>query len=1283
MRSFITATMIAQRLCSPSRDGQELLPQLVAKLITASVPKEAVHAFRFPHGDQVYLPGEDGILAVDDAFKHLYVRAGISVWEMGTSMDPKSKADDDFAKAELKLANAFPNVAPSVTPDKATFVFVTAKPWESGEWVRQKRATSTWGFIKVLDAVDLEKWIEQWPAVMLWFANECGLPAEGLYDTEQYLRKLGIGFGISALSPDLVIAGRDEDLRRLTTLVVESNAEIHLHAESIEEAAAFLASASLKQADEYAKKPPLVFADSRANLNLLATCDAELTLVPLDSETLARFKTVQRHTWRAIVPEVKSTATPNSTSQRLTLGQCKRAVIEQHLTIQMTFPERKAGQISRESKGSLIALLWLVGSGPVGTPRWATRKDATTHASLMLAGSWVGDNENDTKIIERLSRQEYRDIETLLQSAEVPEGPWIHWGTEWTCASKDFVWGQLIAKITETMLHDFHKIVCEVIGEKDPSLELKSSERHMAAILGKTRKHSNSLRGGLMDSVARLSVMKSDGQGWANRIVRDLLDPENPDAADRWLSVVDVYSEIAEAAPDMFLDCLDAMLRTGGAKQFFQDAANDGTMFRTTSAHMYLLWALERLAWQKQYFSRVLSVLGRLAEMDPGVKTGNTPMNSLITILLPWKPQHTETMQTAVQAIGMLYSVCPTVAWDVAIALLPTSHSHTSPTPTPDYREFAGEREVTWQEYWEFTRTIVELMIAWAGSDVTRWACFIKKYPELRRDYPEAGELISNALFQVDTGRLTDEQKAVVHDALRDLVLLHRQHPDTEWALPIADIETLESLQKRFTPEDMVLQHVHLFSWDPDVADAPMRQYEDGWDEWLAGRQAEAAKAVYGQQGLTGIHRLAEKSHVPDCVGRAAATLQFQETEVTELMRRGLSAAPSDHANNPLTRTVRAYVWAKYREKGEVWLDSILTGHSIIWTPEAYANLALGLPPSPALWQRIQQWGEQADRLYWMNIEIHGRPREHWAEVLEKWKAVGRPWSALELVAAVVDDRRSAQITTKPSVEQVIDVLEQALRAGDSVEPHRRGTMLNHWVEGLFSFLDTQDLAPERLAHLEWSWFQVLKNTKRGTRTLQSQVTSSPKLFVELLRLVFRADGEPKNEEVSEDQRRLAGHAYDVLQGIKTVPGYKSGSAGGEVDPSTLRDWVMRARTIAEEVGRLGVCDGRIGQVLSYAPPSPDGSWPCVEARDLIEELQSTRLERSIVIGKCNQRGVVRRGEGGGKQEWDLAKKYRALADMVRDRWPRSASILDNLTEHYEFDARQWDERAKRDEYRR
>jgi hypothetical protein len=629
----------------------------------------------------------------------------------------------------------------------------------------------------------------------------------------------------------------------------------------------------------------------------------------------------------------------------------------------------------------------------------------------------------------------------------------------------------------------------------------------------------------------------------------------------------------------------------------------------------------------------------------------------------------------------MLYSTSPIVTWDVCIALLPTSHGVTSPTPTPAYREHPGKREVTVKEYWEFIRAVVEMMIEWAGRNTSRWASLVKAYPEVRRGYPEAGQLITDALTQVNIETMGEADKVVVHDALRGVISHHREYSDAEWSLPDSDLKLLENLQERFKPEDAVLQYSHLFSWHPDVPDAPMKPYKDGWDEWVAEKRMQAVKVVYDQNGLSGVCRLAESVVLTECVGYAAAKLELPETEVVELLQKGFSEAPANYAKNPFTKTARAYVWSMYKERGEEWLGHLLEYRGMVWTPEAYANLALSLPASPELWNRVQQWGEESDKLYWNNVEIYSVAEEHWPQVLDKWKEVKRPWSSLEFVARLVEEQRADAIGKKPSAEQVMTILEQALQADESVEPlSHRGAMLNYYVEHIFLFLDTQNVNPERMARLEWGWLCVLEHTKRGAKVLQKQVTSSPELFVELLKVLFLAEGEPKNKNASEDERKIAEQASNLLRGIHTIPGYVSENGAEVIDAGALRKWVLKVRKLAQEVRRLRVCDSQIGQILSYAPPSPDGSWPCLEVRNLIEELQSPVLENGFRIGKYNQRGVICRGEGG-KQEWDLVKHYRELAEKVRNGWPRTAGILDGLAKGYENEARYWDEQAKREEY--
>jgi hypothetical protein len=451
--------------------------------------------------------------------------------------------------------------------------------------------------------------------------------------------------------------------------------------------------------------------------------------------------------------------------------------------------------------------------------------------------------------------------------------------------------------------------------------------------------------------------------------------------------------------------------------------------------------------------------------------------------------------------------------------------------------------------------------------------------------------------------------------------------------------------------------------------------------ERLAERQLQAAKAVYEQQGLKGIFRLADAVVLPESVGCAVAKIPLAESEETEFLQRGFSRAPGDYAKNPLLKAARSYAWSKYDLEGEAWLDSVLARPDIEWTPSAHANLALGILPSVRLWQRLEDWGEETDTLYWKNVWIYGE-HEHWLRIIAKWKEVGRPLSSMALLTQLVGEQHASGAAARPSAEQVADVLEQALGVSANSESSEQPTaMTSYYAEQLFLFLDSQKVAPGKMAELEWGWLRVLEDTKRGAKFLQEQVTSSPNLFVDVLKALFRAEGEPPSKNVPEERARIAEQAFHLLRDIHTLPGSRAGKDSAIViDAGFLREWVLGARKLAAEAKRLNVCDSQVGQILSYAPKSPDGSWPCVEVRDLIEDIKSPRLELGLRIGKLNQRGVIFRGKGGD-QERALAKEYREFADKVRNGWPRTASILDGLAKGYEEEAGHWDAAAKREQY--
>ncbi len=99
--------------------------------------------------------------------------------------------------------------------------------------------------------------------------------------------------------------------------------------------------------------------------------------------------------------------------------------------------------------------------------------------------------------------------------------------------------------------------------------------------------------------------------------------------------------------------------------------------------------------------------------------------------------------------------------------------------------------------------------------------------------------------------------------------------------------------------------------------------------------------------------------------------------------------------------------------------------------------------------------------------------------------------------------------------------------------------------------------------------------------------------------------------------------------------------------------------------------------MLAHAPADPDGTWPCLPVRELIEFTRSKDLESGIQVGVYNKRGVTTRlPTDGGTLERDEAKRYREWSEKTRLEFPRTSAMLSGIADSYDADAKYQDDRA-------
>ena len=383
--------------------------------------------------------------------------------------------------------------------------------------------------------------------------------------------------------------------------------------------------------------------------------------------------------------------------------------------------------------------------------------------------------------------------------------PLIQRNEAWKIISRGEAWSALGPRITDDDLDRFQKMALRILGENDPRFELPKDERFAASIRGKVLTHSRSIREGVAESLALLgakgnalsSTSHGKAEGTASLVVRKLLNEAE------WLTWASLNNEmplLAEAAPDEFLDAVEAGIADPANGPFIDVFRQEGGALGGWNYITGILWALETLAWHPDYLGRVTTLLGDLASVDPGGSWANRPRNSLAHIFLPWHAQTLADLPTRKSALESLLREHPDVAWNVLTSLLPTLHGATSGTHKPIWRSFMppGWKEtVTVGEYWEQVQVYAEMCTQIAARQLDKLAQLVDRLAEL----PEpAHSQVLNHLSSSAVTSLPEADRVRLWEALKDIALKHRKFAGAQWAMPAERVEKIEDVASKLAP---------------------------------------------------------------------------------------------------------------------------------------------------------------------------------------------------------------------------------------------------------------------------------------------------------------------------------------------------------------------------------------------------------------------------------------------------------------------------------------------------
>jgi hypothetical protein len=908
------------------------------------------------------------------------------------------------------------------------------------------------------------------------------------------------------------------------------------------------------------------------------------------------------------------------------------------------------------TRKTVTAFPWqLKKSRPVALPALATKSDETTLALLTLVGAWNENCVGDTQAIRSLLNLSEMDfLETIRNILLLPDTPLVSCNGSWSVSHRHQLWQCLAKQLLDNDLRRFTNIIADIFKVHRTAPPTRDTLAVWSTPSSDSFGFSLPFRQGVIDGLALMAThfdvcsncSHNTGSSLASDVVSTILDSAD---ANHWARLNHFLPGMAEAHPRSFLSAVEAALQASPSPidvLFLQEHKHP----HGPSYLSGLLWALEILAWNDEFFMRVCLILGDLANRDPGGKWLNRPSNSLTTILLPWCPQTLATSEKRTRALEALLREFPGVGWNLIIALLPGNISTTTGTQKPKWDDTVADDwkpNVPEQEYREQIAFLGERAVEIAATDSLKLCLLIERCDTLAET---AFLKLMDLLTSSDIISLPEVTRMPIWKSLEKVIRRNRRHPDAAWVMPTDLLSQLVDCASGLTPTDPFNEYQYLFSEnDLDLFDDEMSNWETQLLK-LRDLRITAIERLSREQGLVSIVRFAETVTNAYQVGFVLGSSDARAT-AEMLITNLIDSELKTHVD-----LLRGYTSARIQQDGWKWCDLV---HDTSWTITQTARFLSCLPFTSETWKRVTNWLPNNEEAYWASASVNPFDASDDIDVaVAKLITVNRPYEAI----ACLDTMRHRRMPLP------LEMCLEALR--DSANyPKKYDHNQSHQIVELIEYLQNNpSVTEDNRLQIERAWLHELDRIQGAAPiTMERRLANDPLFFHDMITKVFRSTEKARHEdEESSETASQASRIRKLLHTWATPPGTTS---DGTLDGMRFTEWIARVTELCAQSGHFTVGLITAGEVLIHAPGDPDGLWIHRAVAAALNKREANDLRRGYRTAAYNSRGV-HFVDPSGAPERELAAKYRRKADAVEKAgFTRFAETLRSLANDYEAEA--------------
>ena len=851
---------------------------------------------------------------------------------------------------------------------------------------------------------------------------------------------------------------------------------------------------------------------------------------------------------------------------------------------------------------------------------------------LALIGCWNEKNENDIKIVEQITGQEYHTLTCNIRRYIGVQNSFITFQNgifkiknrkELLRLAESFLSDQVVEQTFLT--------ATELIKQKSNRFDENNNLSFVVPETGEFQS-SEALRKGIVQGLCILSNCGVKFSACSNHVcevcsskmIREIfLDCD-------WIrlaSASDLLPLIAEIHPKYYLEVLEEYIQSSRNQLPYLFPEKEENPLFSQNFIYGIIWSIQVLAWEENLVVKCVRCLGELAQaILPDGDKATLVVNAIKDILLPWHPQTLASPDKQKNAIQALQVEIPEIGWLVIKELLPGGSSVTGGTAKPKYLSCNIPEELSVSD-----EDIRNLFKHYASVAVTLADGNVQKLEDLTEYIDYFDEAAINCYLSgisANAPLWSDEKKFPLWNRLNNTkyrILLTQKDkgaPDTSLYHKLCS--TIEIL----VPQDTCVSYRRLYLSE---ADEYMLQEDNFTNEWKK-REEDKKRAVldiYNNHGVQEVQEFGLQVNNLYDVGMKLGD-GIDTESMQSIFQKGADKAI-------LTTFLYSIVNSFVKKRG---MKDLLATNLHTYDSGFISDVLSQLYLSRDLLEAVSQLLPKQEQLFWKKISVPtvldntGDGDVDIEYAVDQLIKVRRPVAAVNLCGHVHGD-------FPVSSQKVSQILKMAA----TMESEERIEARSVWflVEKLQSAAKDNivELSEIELLYLPW-----LNDFSRvWPRALYYRMANDAEFFCELLQVSYkRRHGNARDEEMPPISSGWSKRMFQLFFKFRVVPGTDWKGAFHE---DVFTSWLEKVKMWARENDRYEVAMQTIGSGLSYAPVQD--KLPCDKViMNALNAGDACDMRTGYCLGVYNQRGV-HFVDPEGKEERALAEKYRRYAEEVEN----------------------------------